>query len=574
VAAEIAATYCLGLEFLGECKYAFDPPTAIYFTIGDAVTVIALIVALFQLSRPIVRFRLRVRRVGFIAAILFFLIGLAAVFVAALIPQTPFKGMPLIGYPITWEVVAGLLLVIGSFTVLAQTQSRAKISRLSKKTYYDFCVTFIARGESAHLQEFVDELRISIPRLVAWANGVRPRWRDHSRRRSRPQIDPIERPLTQEYAISIFALLSDAMVARLLVIRCPGTLYTLLAEIQRERMYDVGRPLVQKIVEFAITDHDSVLHREKEYSGLGFRRDFTNLLFGNVEFANSRLSPFSGWHYWEREAIHPREVEKFGEGVVALIRAHLNERWTGIAYGLNQGLQALNSVASFQTAAINALSDAEYYESNPFRIVRAVERTWDEIIGILGDQSVRLDYAPFDPASYTKRTDDRSLQGYLAHALYRFFEVVSGIHAGRARSLVIDLWLRIFSDRLEIAHNVWEIQVRVRALLMEKARQNFTQQSYPAVARLLMAIFGIPGERRSSDSTESLFARQFFDFVADNFEDAWRRNRNRAEDMLSDTIRFDPHRRVLYQTWEWDGHETTLDVSRPKPSPLLRMAHE
>ena len=51
---------CLGLEILGNCSYDPSNPERIYFSIGELIGIIALLIAFLQLSKPIIRFRIRV----------------------------------------------------------------------------------------------------------------------------------------------------------------------------------------------------------------------------------------------------------------------------------------------------------------------------------------------------------------------------------------------------------------------------------------------------------------------------------------------------------------------------------
>ena len=102
---------CLGLEVLGKCTYDPSNPERIYFSIGSLIAVVALFLAFSQLKKPIIKFRLRVGKVKDSIVYGVFIIAIIFVFLAAILPFIPGTALPLLGYPIFWELLAGILFV-------------------------------------------------------------------------------------------------------------------------------------------------------------------------------------------------------------------------------------------------------------------------------------------------------------------------------------------------------------------------------------------------------------------------------------------------------------------------------
>ena len=105
--------YCLGVKAFGLCQYNPLMPNTAYFSIGEAIGSIALLLAFTQLVSPTFKFRFQVRHnTGWAAVVLFFL-ALFCVAIAAAIPSVLGYVVPVVGFPIFWELLGEVLVVSG-----------------------------------------------------------------------------------------------------------------------------------------------------------------------------------------------------------------------------------------------------------------------------------------------------------------------------------------------------------------------------------------------------------------------------------------------------------------------------
>lgn len=149
---------CLGLALLGKCSYDPAAPNQSYFTIGQLISVIALLLAFSQLTKPIIKFRLLANKVNYAAAISASAFAIACVFVATILPFIPGKALPLLGYPVVWEILAGLVFVIVAGKLLWTISRPPSFHFKNADAYLKACATIIAKGNEDELGELAEEI--------------------------------------------------------------------------------------------------------------------------------------------------------------------------------------------------------------------------------------------------------------------------------------------------------------------------------------------------------------------------------------------------------------------------------
>lgn len=103
---------CLGFSALGMCTYNPWQPSPTYFTIGDAVSALAFLLAVQQFLKPIYRFRLRANRMKIRYLVIVMFLGAVCSVVAALIPNIGNFNLGPFSYPLNWELLGGSLIFI------------------------------------------------------------------------------------------------------------------------------------------------------------------------------------------------------------------------------------------------------------------------------------------------------------------------------------------------------------------------------------------------------------------------------------------------------------------------------
>ncbi len=134
--------YCLGLNFLAKCPSTHYSDHFL-FNLGTAVSSLAVVVAIYALLlERRFRVRLGIKRSQRNRAGYFVLIVLFLAFIGAILPYVPGEPLPLIGYPIFWEIIAFFVAVYLIFQAIDLTRpirklSKKQIESLVKNSPYD-----------------------------------------------------------------------------------------------------------------------------------------------------------------------------------------------------------------------------------------------------------------------------------------------------------------------------------------------------------------------------------------------------------------------------------------------------
>lgn len=133
---------CLGLDFLAKCPQ-INMTDHFLFNLETAVSSLAIIVAIYALFLER-RFRVRIgmKNTQLKNLIFIVLIVLELTFIAATLPYISGISRPMIGYPIFWEILAFLLLVIAIFQSYylfkpIRKLSKSQVQNLIKSAPYD-----------------------------------------------------------------------------------------------------------------------------------------------------------------------------------------------------------------------------------------------------------------------------------------------------------------------------------------------------------------------------------------------------------------------------------------------------
>ena len=131
----VTKSACLGVSFLGNCSYDPSSPASTYFSLGELVAAIALLLAFIQLARTKTKFRLVAKNLPnkFIYSII--ISSIISVFIATLLPIIPGKPVPLLGYPIFWEVLAAAIIITLSAYMLKSTLEKSAFGKNNSASY-------------------------------------------------------------------------------------------------------------------------------------------------------------------------------------------------------------------------------------------------------------------------------------------------------------------------------------------------------------------------------------------------------------------------------------------------------
>ena len=543
-------------------QYAYDPssPNRIYFSIGSAVTAIALVLAFNQLIRPITKFRLATGFFSLTIAYVLFIIAILLVFVAAILPFIPGKAPPLIGYPVFWEVVAGILFIFTAFIFLLRINRKAKFNKRNYKRYFDFCTSIIARGNERDLRELADEIFDSINEIIKSCKKF-DSWDAHFARKDGMKYEISE---YTRYALTLLDIWSDEKFCQLIVCHVPGTAVKIFSQIGEQKLYDSGGySLINQLIRQASSNRNSILYREEDFYGLGHLKTFTNVVFGNYDLVESHFRPLQAWSYWSDEKAQPWQIEKYAKVLNVSTQANITSGWgRGHPSALYCGFGALAGIAMSQSIKLDKLSDDDVYDSLALQNLNKIEFGLKETIKIIVKHENDIPIHEVNEESYDEFRDF-SVYGAIASGIFKFYEGLSIVrsHDGAIRMMAVGLWLDVYPvSKSQESKAIIETQKRLNIHLFKKVEENLEHFWYPALTRLLINLIVLEVlEPDAEKRGEVLFKNRFFGLLRKHYEKAVSKDPEKAKDMLPKNVQYDGEKGQLIKTHS-PGSMSILDL--------------
>jgi hypothetical protein len=295
---------CIGLSALGSCLYNPAQPSIIYFSIGEAVSALALTLAIQQFFSPIYRFRLRAYGLRFLYLIIPVFLGFACAVIAALLPSLPLDHQSFFEYPIVWEVFGGVFIALSYATMAVLMLRPARVYPINLKAFVGAAATFLTEADDSDRVRFAEDLLFprNLSRLVeaasAWARaehyGSMVEF-ERLREVGAPQVIQGRAPISAFYlfghrkeleaashAGTLLRILSDPQFCSVLVRRCPWLTVSVLGYISAHRLYaEQLTPFIRQLASQALMNDESIVAKEIGFEGFGATPYLSNSLFGD-----------------------------------------------------------------------------------------------------------------------------------------------------------------------------------------------------------------------------------------------------------------------------------------------------
>lgn len=526
---------CLGLKILGECAYDPADPKS-YFTLGHLLSVIALLLALSQLSGPIIKFRVRSHRISYKALFTTAIIAIASIFIATVLPFIPGRALPLIGYPIFWELLSAVLFVSAGIYVILKITKPAKFTSKNAEQYLTATVFFIAKEGEERLNELAEEIHSSVSDVV---NESR-KYNRYQARSAKERKEKYYISDTTRIANTILNAWSDKCFCKSIVCRSPATAIEIITRLAEDSNAYTGRALCNEIINQSFENDSSLLNREEKYSGLGFFKNFMQTCFGEWQFVNGSYRPLQSWRHY-KSTLKGWKVHKYCECVEIAFQSYLESKdyWQQPS-SLSMAVDEMANFASYRVTNISHLSENEIYESESKRILHEIYQGFQNIIAAV----ITIDDFPeydFDEKTYDAYKD-LSVFGVVAKGIYEFYENLAMVkgHDYFIRTFAISIWLKIFGvSASTISNNQNEIGKRLLFHIRRKINENLDheQRWYPSMTKLLLSLNGIYESEANEDTRIStVFHKEFLGLIKEKFPLLYQTDQEFSLDMLPEAF--------------------------------------
>ena len=331
---------CFGLEFLGQCHY--DPTNPIvYFSIGQLIPLLVVILAVYKLLDPILKLRIesnrlfqfelggsrlqnwantlkfpnRLQPLSFVIKYFFnikmrpfywlIFISICSVFVASIISSIPnFYQIPVLGYPIFWEILSGLILVILGFSCIKIISEPARLNKHNYKIFFDHILHIIDRKDEKELaplaRELIPSLEILLSICTEWET-LYIHIQDLAKKKYYPNkssfsLRDLDKKIEydeelkrksqsseiQNRCFRIINILSDREFCKVIACKVPEFSENLISLFNPNNLYVREQDVILKnILEASFENEDSILNRENQNDGLSKINNLTQLVFTN-----------------------------------------------------------------------------------------------------------------------------------------------------------------------------------------------------------------------------------------------------------------------------------------------------
>jgi hypothetical protein len=551
---------------LGTCAYNPASPFSIYFSLGEVVGALAFTLAVQQLLKPIYRFRLTARYLTLHRLYACVFAGLAAVVIAASVPNFPILHGGPWGYAIVWEIVAAILFTIAYGAVaLAIVQP----VRVRSDNLVEFCRSsaqlLSSANEADHL-DYIADLSRSLPRLIRAAAFI-----DHLRNTS-AFFDFIYRKQIERgaYASSFLRIVADPAFCESLVKRSPWSVVMMLQELAKDRLHArSAEQFIHELAYQAILRDDGMMAREVGYYGFGTAPMLSDSLFADA-FILRTYNPMDWLHSIDSDLLTPQMLKRFNS---AAERCFVTLIEQGMIWEAHVAFTIQNKYESIFMGAwkIQDSKDADY--RLPFEMHHSVElaiKMADKLLDSIAPQSYEMLFVT-DPEKY--RSDVlETLVEIVFDGLTAIANRFKGVE-DRFWHTAIDTFQKAFPSIGEQPDGMTPFQQRLALKIIEKLNDNM-KGFYPAISRVLFACVG-PYDHKAGQKNRTAFNilkdAMYFELL--QLPDLATNKPDKIRDYFPDNVTFDVSTKNLTHTY-FGGEQAVTDLKMLNLSPVSLIAND
>lgn len=528
-------------------------PQTVYFSIGEAIAILGIALAIPQYTRNIHLFRLRALGLdlAYLYVAMFAACGLAIISPFAFQFPLPFP----FNRPLSWEVMAASLFV-GVFLIFSISFLRAPAIRKRKAEHYvRFAAEFLAHADDTDRAEFVKDLQRNI------TAAVRMSCFGHHHEERSAFYDFIHRYQLRDaaYASSLLQLIAEPAFCAVLVSRSPWHAAKMLRDLAASKSYSLAAEgFIQELARQAILHDGSMMGREVTYRGFHVAPILSDALF-NSEFIRKYYSPLQFFGLNDFKDANPEYLENLRHALKLQVALAVDA-------GIYQSDRTLVGVESFVQRALWGLRKGSQPREIGWRSVSTIEGMLTDTIKQVREalENMRLSREKWEADLYVslfaKDAEDNSYGGIVDSCAEMIFDAWCAIaneftdHDDMFWKLNHYLIDSLFPRRGDVPQGVDPLQQRVLVRIAAKLDDNMDGW-YPAISRPLLArISPFVEMNEGMSSTAINILSNMLYYKLKKFPDLYKRDREKALDKLPGNARFDQKTSTLYRRYG-DGED-------------------
>lgn len=548
---------CLGIHALGQCAYNPASPPSLYFSIGEAVAALSITLLIPQFLKPIYLFRLNTQRVrpAYIYAAVF--AAGTMVLVAALVPQLGLAGLPLVGYPVFWELAAGLLFFVAFGALAWPTFMTARARRGHIKRFAQATADFLAHADDSQRSDFATDLLRNTKRLAEAANFA------GLHRRTSAFFDFIHSKKLQDgaYAEGLFRLFAEEQFCATLVSKRPwdaAGILRVLADHPVGGHRSSSTTFVQELARQAILCPASMMGREIGYTGFVTAPVLSQALF-NDEAINWHYHPLRGMRFFDIGGVSSEVCLRYFHALhdQLLIVLEREDYWND---------RSLRMVSDQLRWLAHDVNRQVRQDRGKYDVVSELQHGLERVIETTREHLLELDPHLYEQL-FLSETDNHTVLDELADAVVETFNAFANDFAVEADGWDDPFWIpaiqllgKVFGRHGDLPDGVDPLQQRIAQKLIEKVQENM-RGLYPILTRVLIRTIG-PYRQGPEINARSAFGllREAFYREMKNLPDLHSSNPEHASRLIPRGARLDAASSTLAHQYR-GGEEDVTDLN-------------
>ena len=604
---------CFGLEFLGQCGYNPVNPT-VYFSIGQLLSLLIITVAVYKILNPIIRLRIRANRLfkfkldffglkNWISKwkfpspfqpLAFFLknaivririkfnifyyliiISIISVFISSIIPSIPdFYKIPVIGYPIFWEILSGSILTCLGIYFIKIINKPAQLNKHNCEDFFKSSLFIIERREEKELTSLARELTSSLETIITVVKdyeqfycAVQSLAHEKYASNNNPfsvyelnqliQKDEDLQKMIQlnEFQWSCFKimdLLSDKFFCEIVSCKAPEFSKKFFSIAFFNYNSSEQRKIFGNILKSSFENENSILNRENQYDGLRGVSNLTSLVFENHTLLQQ--FPFYSIISWIESVKFTKEwqIELYFSCLKSSLKFSFDVECHQTLRHIHDGLLSVEGILK-----------GILYSQLPFKkqmnLFNRISFEINNILYFLYENKGQIKtYSSNSPLLFPmffhsdnkNRHYEVSLYHVLAKSIFDLILILSlvDLKSSDEEYSVRLTALTLLMDVLQDSHkkNKEILKILVNYIKFHISEMNFNNRHYPALTKYMILVFGLYYPHKKETEWDFLQC-YLLDKLKKEFHSLYILEKKFALNLLPFSVSYDPSKKIMTQ---------------------------